>query len=100
MTDKDLFGKADGLMRRHALAPPATGSDTGAVPVLTDFIESPPAAPSPAASPATPDPHDLAAVVMAKVEERLAAEMERVRRELADTVAEALREALSRPPVK
>ncbi len=99
MTEKDILGKADGLMRRHTLAPPATGSDTGAVPILTDFIETPVAQIAPAAATST-GPQDLAAIVMAKVEERLAAEMDRVRRELADTVAEALREALSRPPVK
>lgn len=32
--DKDVLGKADALLKRHA-----AGIDTGAVPMLTDYIE-------------------------------------------------------------
>ena len=40
-SDKDVLGKADALLRRHTLAAPGEGSDTGGVPVLTDLIEDP-----------------------------------------------------------
>jgi hypothetical protein len=33
--EKDIFGKADALLRRHSIAPPADGSETGGVPMLT-----------------------------------------------------------------
>ena len=102
MSDKDLLGKADGLMRRATLAPPATGSDTGAVPILTDFVETLPgapiekAAPDSAAAPATAEADALSAEVMARVEEKMQAEMQRLRRELAQAVSDAVREALAR----
>ena len=93
-TEKDILGKADGLMRRHA----GPGSETGAFPVLTDIIGEPeaaepveaaaPPAPAPAPiaepepeAPPAPDPSDLATDifnrVMAEVEGRLAEELER-----------------------
>ena len=104
MSDKDLLGKADGLMRRATLAPPATGSDTGAVPVLTDFVEAVPGQPleatPTAAAPARPEADALAAEVMARVEAKLRSEMERLRRELGESVAQAVREALAKRPVK
>ena len=105
MSDKDLLGKADGLMRRHS----AVGSDTSAFPVLTDLVDTPPAEPpieSVAAGPAPdttaaaneplPGAEELTARVMERVDERLEAEMRRVRREIADAVAEAVRDVLGR----
>ena len=102
MTDKDLFGKADGLMRR-AVNP--VGTDTGAVPVLTDFIDPPPVPPvesvvAPAPAAAAGEPDDLEARITARVERRLEEEMRRVRGELAQVVADAVREALADRPVK
>jgi len=82
--DKDVFGKLDALMRRHAMAPPAGGSDTGGVPVLTDLIDAPPeAAPAPS--------DDIAAHVVAQVQSRLAAELER---RMADHLAPHLKDAV------
>jgi hypothetical protein len=96
--DKDIFGQADALLRRHAVAPPRDGSETGGVPVLTDFVETPdgeppprtPPEPEPVASadpaPADPAPADSAPDeitrevinrVMAEVEQRLAVDLER-----------------------
>lgn len=70
--DKDIIGKADGLMRRHGTA----GSETGAFPVLTDIIGE-----APRAVEVTPPTSDLArdifTRVMAEVEGRLAEELER-----------------------
>ena len=71
--DKDVLGKADALLRRHSIAPPAGGSDTGGVPILTELVDA---------------PHSLdregealaRAVferVMAEVEGRLAADLEK-----------------------
>jgi hypothetical protein len=68
--EKDILGKADGLMRRHA-----PGADTGAVPVLTEMV-------GPGAPATPPTVHgDLAreifARVMSEVETRLAADLEK-----------------------
>ena len=73
--DKDIFGKADALLRRHALQPPADGSQTGGVPLLTDLVDDPAAAtPAPAArDDITPD---VLARVVAQVEARLAEQLE------------------------
>ena len=96
-SEKDILGKADGLMRRGVNAP-GSGGDTGGVPILTDIIDealaAAPAATSPGATtpgahaPPTPsrpahrEPHsDLAREiftrVIAEVEGRLAADLER-----------------------
>ena len=68
-TDKDILGQADGLMKRHG-----TGVDTAAVPVLTDLVDA-------GAAPAREPPSDLAREiftrVLAEVEGRLAADLER-----------------------
>ena len=86
-SDKDILGKADGLMRR-GVNPPGSGGDTGGVPILTDIVDesltaSPiaTAAPTPARA-AVREPHsDLAREiftrVIAEVEGRLAADLER-----------------------
>ncbi len=70
MSDKDIFGKADALLNRHA--PGRLGTDTGAVPVLTDLVES---AAIPGA-PADPLAREVFMRVMAEVEGRLSAELE------------------------
>ena len=100
MSDKDLIGKADGLMRRHS----AVGSDTSSFPVLTDLVEIPPAAepietasvpqPASAADETLPGSEELTELVMRKVDQRLEAEMRRVRGEIAEAVAAAVREVL------
>lgn len=104
MSDKDLLGKADGLMRRHS----AVGTDTSAFPVLTDLVDTPPpaapiesvAAPDAAAEAPAHEPipgaEELTERVMRKVDERLEAEMQRVRREIADAVAAAVRDVLGK----
>ena len=69
-SDSDIFGKADGLMRRR----PGTEAEPGTVPVLTDLVEV-------GAKAVHEPPSDLAreifARVMAEVEGRLAADLER-----------------------
>ena len=66
-SDKDVLGKADALLRRHAV-----GTETGGVPVLTDFIHDP------KARAATEDiARDVFNRVMAEVEGRLAADLEK-----------------------
>ena len=116
MADKDVFGRADGLMRRHALPLPGSGSDTGGVPVLTELVEPPGVADALV-------PEVGAAVldrVMQQVEPRLRAEVERrmaeqmavqvqaavsgalgdLRDELAVAIAEAIRQELERRQIK
>jgi hypothetical protein len=104
--EKDVLGKADALLRRHSIAAPATGSDTGGVPILTELIDAP------------QDEHDLAREVfnrvMEQVEGRLAAVLEKrlaqhlmpevhaavasalgdLRQELANAIGDAVAEAL------
>ena len=93
--ERDILGKADALLRRHSVAPPADGSETGGVPVLTDLVETPdgePPAPQAApvesaaeASQDLPEAHapegditrDVVNRVMAEVEARLASDLER-----------------------
>ncbi len=108
--DKDVVGKADALLRRHA----AGGSDTGAVPVLTDLVDDP------NASKETSElARDVFHRVMAEVEGRLAADLEKrlaqhlvpqvhaavasaigdLRQELANAIGDAVADALrNRPP--
>jgi hypothetical protein len=126
-SDKDILGKADALLRRHSVGAPGTGSDTGGVPVLTDLIDEaarqPPVQPEP--HPSMPGPHDELARevytrVMAQLEGRLAADLERrlaqhlashthaavagalgdLRQEIANAIGDAVSEALARRPVK
>lgn len=71
--EKDVLGKADALLRRHSIAAPASGSDTGGVPILTELVDAP----------HIRDAEDEALArevferVMAEVEGRLAADLER-----------------------
>ena len=98
MPDKDVLGKADALLRRHSLALPGTGSESGAVPVLTEMVEPPPAARAQDASP------DLAQAiferVMHEVDGRLATAVGDLRQQLASAVGEAIRQELERRHVK
>ena len=68
--EKDILGKADGLMRRHN-----PGSDTGAVPVLTEMVQ--PGAPAAAPGPHSDLAREIFARVMSEVEGRLAADLEK-----------------------
>ena len=111
--EKDILGKADGLMKRHA-----TGAETGTVPVLTEMV-------APGAPVATPVQHnDLAreifARVMSEVETRLAADLEKrlnqhlvlqvhaavasaigdLHQELANAIGEAINRALEHRHLK
>ena len=105
--DKDVLNKADALLRRASIAPPATGTDTGGVPILTDLVEAP------------EDNEALAREVfhrvMKEVEGRLAADLEKrlaqhlmpevhaavasaigdLRQELANAIGDAVAEALN-----
>ena len=112
--DKDVLGKADALLRRAGGAAPI-GTTTGAVPVLTELIDAPPEPGSEA---------ELARAVFDRVwgdvEGRLAAELERrlaqhlvpqvhtavasaigdLRQELANSIGDAIKEALGRRNAK
>ena len=135
--EKDIFGKADALLRRHSIAPPADASETGGVPVLTDIVETPdgepplraaasdaPAPSQPEAPPVAVPPADITQQVidrvMAEVEQRLAADLERkllehltpqvhaavasaigdLHQELANAIGDAIAEALERGRLK
>ena len=67
MADKDILGKADALLRRHA-----SGVDAGGVPLLTDLVHEPRAK-------AVIDEiaRDIYNRVMQEVEGRLAADLEK-----------------------
>lgn len=69
-SDKDILGKADGLMKRHG-----AGVDPAAVPVLTDLIDA--AAVAPAREPPSDLAREIFTRVIAEVEGRLAADLER-----------------------
>lgn len=116
--EKDVIGKADALLRRHQ-----AGSETGAVPVLTEVWE--PRAPKPQ-EPAEPEEQSddfetqLVERVSQAVEARIARDLERrvthvvapqmdnaiaeavrdIRAELRETVAQAVAEALRGRAVK
>ena len=105
--DKDVLGKADALLRRGS----PIGTTTGAVPVLTELVESPP--------PPNEEAELARAVfdrVWSEVEGRLATDLERrlaqhlvpqvhtavasaigdLRQELANSIGDAIKEALGR----
>jgi hypothetical protein len=118
--DKDIFGRADALLRRTA-----TGSDTGAVPLLTELVEEAPKATAPGAG-AMPAgltgalAQEVFNRVMSEVEGRLAAELERrlaqhlvpqvhaavasalgdLHQELANTIGDAVAQALAHRGLK
>jgi hypothetical protein len=111
--DEDVFGKADALLRRRSLAPPADGTQMGGVPVLTDLVGEPP---GPQDALTTDIAREVFDRVIAAVEGRLTTELERrvterlvpdmnsavvsavadLRPELAKTIADAVAEALAR----
>jgi hypothetical protein len=114
--DKDILGKADALLRRHSIGAPGTATDTHGVPVLTEIVE-----PRPAQDEATSAlAREVFDRVMADVEGRLAAELERrvtqhlvpqvhaavasalgeLHQELANTIGEAIRDALDKRHLK
>ncbi|HET9652428.1 MAG TPA: hypothetical protein VFP36_09560 [Usitatibacter sp.] len=117
--DKDVLGKADALLRRHTIAPPRDGSETGGVPVLTDFVDAPEGSPgtAPARDALT---QEVINRVMAEVERRLGADLERrllehltpqvhaavasalgdLHQELANAIGDAIAQALERRRVK
>lgn len=126
-SDKDVLGKADALLRRHAAGAPGAGSETGAFPVLTDlYDEGPPTepVPMPASAPVEVSVGELAqdvfTHVMAEVEGRLAADLEKrvvehlvphvnaavasalgdLRQELANAIGDAVEAALRSRQVK
>jgi len=72
--DDDVLGKADALLRRRSVAPPADGSQTGGVPVLTDLVGEPPGAQDALTTEVAREVFDR---VIAEVEGRLTAELER-----------------------
>ena len=117
MSDKDVLGKADGLMRRHAISAPATGSDTGGVPILTELVDAPAFVGDPASEELAREVFNR---VMAEVEGRLAADLENrlaqhlvpqvhaavasalgdLRQELANAIGDAVSAALAQRQVK
>jgi hypothetical protein len=114
VSDKDILGKADALLNRHTAA--RLGGDTVPVPVLTDLVEGPV---SPAA-PTDPLAREVFVRVMAQVEGRLTAELERrvsqhlvpqihaaiasavgdLHQEIANAIGDAVAEALKARNVK
>jgi hypothetical protein len=114
--DKDVLGKADALLRRHSIGTPGTATDTHGVPVLTEIVE-PRAAHDDATAALAREVFDR---VMADVEGRLAAEIERrltqhlvpqvhaavasalgdLHQELANTIGDAIRDALAKRALK
>ena len=109
--DKDVLGKADALLRRHAPG----GTETGGVPLLTDLVDDPAAAEA-----ANALARDVFHRVMAEVEGRLAADLEKrlaqhlvpqvhaavasaigdLRQELANAIGDAVADALRNRPAR
>jgi hypothetical protein len=110
----DVLGKADALLRRSSGTPAAPGSETGAFPVLTDFVDVA------GSEDATVIAGEVSMQVMATVEARLTEEIERkvaaqvtsqlqivvanalieLRPELANIVAHVVAEAMAKRGVK
>jgi hypothetical protein len=114
VSDEDILGKADALLKRHS--PPPPGTETAGVPVLTDLVEEP----DRDSLPSDPLAREVFTRVMAQVEGRLATEVERrvaqrlapqiqaavvstiggLREQIAHAVAQAVAEALKARNVK
>jgi len=108
VADDDVLGKADALLRRHAVNRPGTGVDTGGIPVLTDIVGD--------KNPQNELAREVFKRVMAEVEGRLAGDLEArlahhlseevhkvvaatladLHEDLAKAVGDAVMEALSR----
>jgi len=93
VADKDVIGKVDALMRRHAIPLPGAGGDAADVPLLTDVIE-------PAADTGPDLSEAIFERVMKEVDGRLASSLAGLREELASTIREAIRQELERRHVK
>jgi hypothetical protein len=109
-SDKDVLGKADALLRRHAV-----GSETGGVPTLTDLVDD-----ASTAEKIAELQKDVFLRVMAEVEGRLAVDLEErlaqhlvaqvhgavasalgdLRQELANAIGDAVADALRNRTVK
>lgn len=121
--DRDILGKADALLRRHAPHRAGAGEGTD-VPVLTELITpgGPVAPPSAAHPPPSRDSltRELVAEVVNTVQARLAQDLERrlaqqvttevqaavaaalgdLRQDIANAVGDAVAEALARRPIR
>jgi hypothetical protein len=87
--DKDILGKADALLRRHAGSSP--GADAADVPLLTDLID----APAHAMPPSDPVEREVFDRVIAEVEKRITTELERrVARSLVPQIHAAITSAV------
>ena len=111
--EKDILGKADGLMRRHS-----PGVDAATVPTLTEMVG--PGAPATPPTLHTDLAREIFARVMAEVETRLAADLEKrlnqhlvpqvhaavasaigdLHQELAHAIGDAINRALERRNLK
>ncbi|HXN14971.1 MAG TPA: hypothetical protein VN878_01255 [Usitatibacter sp.] len=90
--DNDVLGKADALLRRHSISAPASGADSGSVPILTDLVDATPAAPDARGEIA----RTAGARALAEGEARLAAEIEhRLMEQLVPRVHAAVASALA-----
>lgn len=112
-SDKEVLDKADALLRRHSIGAPATGSETGGVPILTDFVDA-------GHGPQGELAKEVFTRVMREVEGRLAHDLEArlaqhlvphvhatvaaaladLRQELANAIGDAVNEALAKRQVK
>jgi hypothetical protein len=111
-SDKDVFGKADALLRRHSIGTIGTATDAHGVPLLTEMVEPAPGAEDETAVLA----REVFERVMSEVEGRLAEELEKrlvqhlhsevsaavasalgdLHQDLANTIGDAIKEALAR----
>lgn len=116
MSDKDVLGQADALLRRHNAA---IGTDTGSVPVLTDLLDAPPV-PLPPASVAPALVNDVQQRVLEQLHGRLSEDLENrvlqhlvpqvhvavatavadLQQQLAELIGDAISEALRERQVK
>ena len=87
MSDKDVLGKADALLRRHAIPLPGASADSD-VPVLTELVDP------------TPPPAETMSDLVRTVSEQVAIEVEArltvdLERRVADELAAPLRAAVA-----
>lgn len=93
MADKDVIGKVDALMRRHAIPLPGAGGDAADVPLLTDVVE-------PAADTGPDLSEAIFERVMKEVDGRLVSGLAGLREELTLAIREAIKQELERRQVK
>jgi len=87
VSDKDVLGKADALLRRHAIPLPGASADSD-VPVLTELVDPTP----PPAEPMSDLVRTVSEQVAIEVEARLTVNLER---RVADELAAPLRAAVA-----